>query len=63
MYWYCYFIEIAILILSADRSIYTSQKLEKLKVSGGKIKTENTEIAILIFNLLHRARGGVCARA
>ena len=29
----------------------------KLNVGGNKIKTENIEIAILIFNLLHQASG------
>ena len=35
----------------------TSKKFDKLKVGGKKIKSENIEIAILIFNLLHQARG------
>ena len=32
-------------------------KLVKLKVGDNKIKSENIEIAILFFNLLHQARG------
>ena len=39
------------------------KKFVKLKVGDNKIKSENIEIAILISNLLHRARAGVCARA
>ena len=31
-------------------------------VGGNKIKSENIEIAILIVNLLHRARADLCAR-
>ena len=44
------------------RILHIPKKLVKLMVGGEKIKTENIEIAILIFNLLHRAGADFCAR-
>ena len=44
------------------RNLQKPNNLVYFKIGCDKIKTENIEIAILIFNLLPRARAGVCAR-